>query len=298
MRGVARAHVAVEPARTETPERLLVLRALRELAGFEHGVFYDVPRADAPTPLHGSPIFLRGSAPWYRYLLARRQVDRGRPAAVLALRPLAAPERLLAIDWGSTFANCFYLIEPSDSACDLTDPANAVARDLEVAAHPLVATWRPGERPQERWTAATDLGRELRRHFGFWVYWTGAREQRRAHTAKLTVSAADETFWDQIRQLLPERFPQALYNRAVADLYAAERELFHGPVTTARMPFRTRLGLPPLHDPRRVDRAVRRLVNQGRATVFALHGDRLERFGAGRALPERMSDEEFERLLL
>src|SRR5690348_10021726 len=166
MRGVARAQAVGEAASSEAPERRLLLRALRELAGFAHGVFYDVPRAEAPTPLRGSPIFLRGSGPWYRYLRARRQVDRGRPAAVLALRPLAPHERVLAIDWGSTFANCFYLIEPNDPGCDLTDPDNAVTRELEAAARALVAKWRPDERPQERWTAATDLGSALRRHFG------------------------------------------------------------------------------------------------------------------------------------
>jgi hypothetical protein len=282
----------------ESPVRRLVLRALRELAGFERGVYYDVPPAEAPAPLHGSPIFLRGTSAWYSYLYARRQVDRGLPAAVLALRPLSAQERLLAIDWGSTFANTLCLIEPADPVCDLTASDNQVNRALEAEASRLLATGRPEERPDERWTVETDLGRLMRQTYGVWLYWTGMHEQRRIHSVRLATTGPDETLWDRIRSLLPQRFPQALYNRAVADLYSAERELFHGPVTTARMPFRTRLGLPPLHEPRRVDRAVRRLVNEGRATVFALEGDAFVRYGSGHPVPESMTDEEFERLLM
>lgn len=289
---------AVDEGSGESPERRLLLRALRELAGFERGVYYDVPAAEAPAPLHGSPIFLHGSAAWYSYLYARRQIDRGLPAAVLALRPLSPQERLLAIDWGSTFANTFYLIEPSDAACDLTDPANAVYCALDAAARELLVTRQPEDRPEERWTAGTELGRQIRQVYGVWIYWTLAREQRRSHAVRLAVAEPDETLWERIRPLLPQRFPQALFNRAVADLYATERELFHGPATTARMPFRTRLGLPLLHDPRRVDRALRRLVNEGRASVFALEGDALVRFGGERPIPERMSDDEFGRLLL
>ncbi len=282
----------------ETPERRLILRALQEFAGFDRGVFYDVPPADAPEPLPHSPIYLRGSAPWHRFLRDRRRFDDGLPALLLALRPLSDMERLLAVDWGTTFANTFMLVEPSDPACDLTQRGNPVYRSLETAAIALLAERTPESDPDIPWTRETALGSILRLVFGTWVYWTGTYSAKRTHCLPLTANRPENTLASLIVPQLPARFPQAAFNRALADLHERETELFHGTVATARMPFRTRLGLPLLHDPACADRALRRLVNDGRATVYHLTGGGIHRYGPGRPVPESMTDNEFARLVL
>ena len=81
----------------DSPEWSLVRRALYEFTGFEHGVVYDVPRAEAPEPVRYGSVYLRGSGAWGRFLAARRQVDDPQLKILLALRPLSDAERLSLI---------------------------------------------------------------------------------------------------------------------------------------------------------------------------------------------------------
>jgi len=288
-----------EPKRpAEPPERQLVLRAVWELSGFDRALFYDVPRSEAPERIPGSPVYLRGSPAWHFYLMERREVDDGRLTPIISPRPLSDGERLLAVDWGSTFANTFLLIEPSDAACDLTDPSNPAFKSLEQAAKKLLEHKTPNGDPGVAWTRETAVGSILRVLYGNWIYWTGTYGDRRSHSVQLSPLRPSDTLAGLLLPQLRDRFPQPAFNQALEDLYARELELFHGAVTTARMPFRTRLGLPILHDPRYADRALRHLVNSGRARVHRRIEDSLFRYGANRPVPAGMTEAEFEGLLL
>jgi hypothetical protein len=69
-------------------------------------------------------------------------------------------------------------------------------------------------------------------------------------------------------------------------------------VARVRIPFLTRLGLPVLFAPERVDYALRHLVNEGRAWVFEDGPDPAYYHGPARPVPECMSAAEFERLIV
>jgi len=265
-----------------------VLDGLRALAGTPRCVIYAVPPEQAPRPPHEGSIYLRGSPAWRRFLAERRRLDTGEPALVLALRPLGERERLLIVDWGSRYANTLPLVEPRDPACDLTQPANPLRRALEAAAMAGAAA-PAGDSP---------LARRLRAAFGLWTYWTGTRGAWEAHHVTLAPRGPEDTLAGLLALHLPVRFPQGAFDRALAELYQHERELFSGAVARARIPFRSRLGLPILHDPRAVDRALRRLVNEGRAAVSVRSAESGMRYGAGRPVPAELSAEAFERLLL
>jgi hypothetical protein len=201
---------------------------------------------------------------------------------MLALRPLAARERVLLVDWGTSYANTFLLIEPRLAGCDLTVPGNPLRRALEQA-----ATTANG-------SAAVD--HQLRRAFGCWTYWIGPRGGWETRQVVLAPESPGETLAGLLARHLPVRFPQGAFDHALAELYLRERELFSGTVARARIPFCSRLGLPILHDPRAVDRALRRLVNEGRAAVSG--GGAGVRYGAGRPVPAELPADVFERLLL
>lgn len=271
-----------ERSRDRAPLPGPVLEGLRALAGTPRVVLYDVPHEQAPRPLREGSIYLRGTPGWRRFLAERRRLDSGELSLVLALRPLDERERLLIVDWGTTYANSFLLIEPGDASCDLTDPANSTRRALLAAA----AAGAPS--PEQ---ALSGL-------FGTWTYWTGARGAWETHHVALVCRQPGDTLMALVRRHLPVRFPQGAFDRALADLYVRERELFSGAVARARIPFRSRLGLPILHDPYAVDRALRRLVNEGRASVFGGTAGVTLRFGAGRPVPPELPAEAFERLSL
>jgi hypothetical protein len=298
MRLFRRPSAAVDPTQAvEDRRRALLMRGLQELAGTSNGVVYDVPRNLRPEPLPGS-LFLRGTAPWRSYLEAREQVDTGDPAIIIALRVLDDGERELVVDWGTTYANMFMLVEPSAADCDLTEPSNVRARQLAAA---LEETERriPGrlDALPDGWTQTTPLGFMLREFFGTWIYWDAPLPEGTICTVRISLGRAGETLWDALQPELNGRFPQTMFDRALGQLHRWERELFGGPVPRARSVFRTRLGLPMLRDERCADRALRNLVNQGRVTVVGLP-PRNVRFGPGRPIPEEMSDEEFAGLVM
>jgi hypothetical protein len=273
------------------------MRGLQELAGTSNGVVYDVPRNLRPEPLPGS-LFLRGTAAWRSYLEAREQVDTGEPAIILSLRVLDDEERELVVDWGTTYANMFMLVEPSVRDCDLTEPSNVRARQLADA---LEATERrlPSqiEGLPDGWTRTTPLGFMLREFFGTWIYWDAPLPEGATRTVRINLGAASETLWVALQPELDGRFPQTMFDRALAQLHRWERELFGGPVPRARSVFRTRLGLPMLRDPRCADRALRNLVNDGRVTVVGYPPQNMQ-FGPGHPVPEEMTDEEFAGLVM
>lgn len=275
----------------------LRLRAFRELAGTANGVVYDLPRAQQPQAVPGS-IFVRGSSAWRAYLDAREQVDTGEPAILLALRALDAGERELVVDWGTTYANMFLLVEPRDPRIDLTEPLNPHARRFEDALSATLPDVRLPGADAEGWTRTTVLGDLLRELFGTWAYWQAPPPDGSVERVPLTLSSEGHTLWSQLRVELDARFPQAAFDRALANLYTWERELFGGPVTRARSAFRTRLGLPILGDARAADRALRRLVNEGRMTVVGLGLPGRPAFGPGHPVPDDLSDEEFARFVM
>jgi hypothetical protein len=290
-----RARVAAQVA--DERRRGLLMLGLRELAGTTNGVVYDVPRNLRPEPLPGS-LFLRGTAAWRDYLDAREQVDTGEPAVILAMRPLDDEERELVVDWGTTYANMFMLVEPTSADCDLTDPENArgvtLARALDATLERLPQ--RDGE-GADGWTRASPLGVVLRECFGTWVYWDAPLPHGAAQRVPLDLGGAGDTLWQRLQPELSRRFPQATFDRTLAQLHRWERELFGGPVPRARSVFRTRLGLPILRDERCADRALRRLVNAGEVTVMS-HMPQRVLFGPGRPVPDEMTDEEFAQLLV
>ena len=274
----------------EDHRQALLLAAVRALAGVPHGVVYDLPLAHRPRPIYGS-IFVRGDEHWRRYLDAREEVDRGEPTVLVSLRVLDDEERHLVVDWGTTYANTFLLIEPADWRCDLTDPTNPFTRGLDEA---IAATSAGGANG-----SGAPLLDYLRGVFGSWRCWTASAVTTRGIALHLDSDAGDEvTIWGVLRAELAERFPQAAFDRSLARLYASDRELFVGPVTRARSVFRTRLGLPVLYEAERVDRAVRRMVNQGAIGVAAPTLPGQPRFGWGRPVPDGVSDEEFARFVM
>ncbi|HZQ36524.1 MAG TPA: hypothetical protein VFD32_11360 [Dehalococcoidia bacterium] len=273
--------------------RARAFAALRALAGTPRCAIYDVPREQAPRPLREGSIYLRGTPAWRRFLAERRRLDTGELSLVLALRPLAERERLLIVDWGTSYANCFLLVEPSDPEFDLTEPARSPPQEPAAVA-PVPAFMHDADGGRDE----SPLARELRAAFGVWTYWTGTRGNWETHRVRLACRAPEDTLMALIRRHLPVRFPQGAFDHALAELYTRERELFSGAVARARIPFRSRLGLPILHDPYAVDRALRRLVNEGRAAVFGGPAGLTLRFGAGRPVPPDLPAETFERLLL
>ena len=278
-------------------EERILLRALQDLAGAARGVIYDVSRADRPLRLPLSPVYLEGSASWRRFLRTRRALDDGHLTLLLSLRQLPEDERRLVVDWGTAHANTFLLVEPSEPGCDLTDARSPTALELRDLSR-QAARVEPDEGGQhEPWTARTPLGERLRELYGRWIWWDEPLPHGRSQEEPLRLTGPSDTLSVHLLPLLYERFPQQSFDVALAELQASERELFGGEVATARSVFRTRLGLPVLHDARAADRAVRQLVNLGRMSVTT-GGPDARVFGPGRPVPDDMPDEAFERLLM
>lgn len=262
------------------------MRAFEEIAGTAYGVVYDLPRSARPTPIPGS-IYLRGTPGWRRYLDARERADVGEPAILFSMRALDDAERQLVVEWGTTYPNSFFLIEPKDTACDLTDPASRQARELDAALAATAGTAAGGR------LGGTPLGLFLRALLGRWVYWSGPEPYQEIHHVTLDLSRADATVWSRILPELDARFPQPAFDRALAYVNDWEQELLGGPVPRARSVFRTRLGMPILRDPRCVDRALRQLVNQGRIRVVGSTLPGRPVFDGRQPVPDEISDEEF-----
>ncbi|HEY7294233.1 MAG TPA: hypothetical protein VH916_04285 [Dehalococcoidia bacterium] len=84
---------------------------------------------------------------------------------MLALRPLAARERVLLVDWGTSYANTFLLIEPRLAGCDLTVPGNPLRRGgfwEAVRLRGRSTSGGDGGRPVERCYERRDDGRDGR----------------------------------------------------------------------------------------------------------------------------------------
>jgi hypothetical protein len=232
-------------------------------------------------------VFVEGSTEWRRFLTARRACDDGRLTPVLSLRALEPEERLLVVDWGSAFANALLLIEPRDARLDLTAGGSSERRRLvEMAGH------APARSTHESRDGAPDLGELVCGLLGRWTSWTWSPLGLRWASVDLATTGNDGlagAVLDELRS----RYTQEAFDATVFDLYLREPELFGGSVLRCRMPFRTRLGLPVLHDERFADRALRRLVNEGGARVYRYSAEHVVRFGPGRPVPDAMSDEEF-----
>ncbi len=281
------------PGGREDRRQTMLLEALRDLAVGRRGVIYDVPASERPRTVPGS-IFVRGGAAWRRFLDAREAVDAGEPTLLISLRVLDEAERHLVVDWGTTYANTFLLVEPRDWRCDLTDPENTFSHRLDDAMDASVALAPPGDAVATvGWTRGTPLSGLLHEAYGVWRYWTVPSRQGVTRSIPLDLGEAGDTLWARLQPILDERFPQASFDRAVARLRASDRELLGGPVARARSVFRTRLGLPVMHDTACVDRAVRHLVDAGSMRVMAASMPGRPIFGAGRPVPAEVTDEEF-----
>ncbi|MFN8508878.1 MAG: hypothetical protein U0547_15110 [Dehalococcoidia bacterium] len=276
----------------------LIQRGFRDLAGSARGVLYDVPISERPRRRHGSPVYLRETPAWRAFADARRAVDTGELVVLLSLRALDDEERYIAMDWGTRYANCFLLVEPSAPDCDLTDPANAHARAIRAAAQRSLGMVADDDGSDGPGTRATPLGRHLQSLFGTWVYWSAPPPRGRAYEVPLRLAGVNDTIAGRLIHELAERFPQELFDRALEYLNYWEMELMGGPIPRARSVFRTRLGLPVLRDPYCADHAVRRLVNQGRTRISAPPPRRHPIYGPGNPVPEDMSDEDFARYVM
>lgn len=275
-------------------EERILLQGLQDLAGAARGVVYDVPIRDRPLRLPLSPVYLEGSSSWRRFLRARRALDTGHLTLLLSLRRLPEDERRLVVDWGTAHANAFLLVEPAEPGCDLTDPGSPLAREVFELCRQAADFEASGANEGERWTAHTPLGQCLRELYGQWVWWEAPLPHGRTREEPLRLAGAADSLSMHLLPLLYERFPQQSFDVALAELQSTERELFGGDVASARSVFRTRLGLPILHDSRAVDRAVRQLVNLGRMSVTS-GGPNALVFGPDHPVPDDLPDEEFER---
>ena len=286
---------AIERQGPSPEEERILLRALQDLAGAARGVIYDVSRADRPLRLPLSPVYLEGSASWRRFLRTRRALDDGHLTLLLSLRQLPEDERRLVVDWGTAHANTFLLVEPSEPGCDLTDARSPTALEVRDLCRQAARIEPPEAEQHEPWTVRTPLGARLRELYGRWVWWDEPLPHGRSREEPLRLTGPSDSLSVHLLPLLYERFPQQSFDVALAELQATERELFGGEVATARSVFRTRLGLPVLHDARAADRAVRQLVNLGRMSVTT-GGAGAVVFGPGHPVPDDMPDEAFERL--
>lgn len=252
-----------------------VAEALSRLAGTDRLILYDVPEAGAPERAVSTTPFVRGSKAWWHYIDRRRAFDDGSDLNLLvSLRGLRSEERLLAVGWGSAFANAFLVIEPADPWLDLTTPE--------------------GIADYARQTNAPNAESLVRAAYADWVYWVrddqGELESR---TATLDIANPDATLFQTVWERLPHTFPESAFLSTLTLLTLREAELFTGGREVARaiMPFLTRLGLPVLYDARHVLTGVRQLVNAGLAWVQDPEdNDRVYR-GPNNPIPSDLPDE-------
>ena len=256
-------------------ERSAVLAAIRRLAGTERLVVYDVPEDGAPERLSPSTPFVRGSEAWWQFVDRRRALDDGSDLNLLvSMRGLRTDERLLAVSWGTAFANSFLIIEPADPWLDLTTVEG-------ISAY-------AGERGSRN---GDDL---VRAAYAEWIYWVRDEEGNlESRAATLDIADGSTTLWPALWERLPRTFPEQTFLSSLTLLTLREAELFTGGREVARavVPFLTRLGLPILYDARHVLGGVRQLVNAGLAWVQDPEdGGRVYR-GPEAPLPAELPDE-------
>jgi hypothetical protein len=250
-----------------------VLQALRTLAGTPRALIYDLSEEEAPHRASPQTPFVRGSDAWWRFIERRRDLDDGQDLNLLiSLRGLRMDERLLAVSWGTAFANSFLVIEPADPWLDLSTPEGL--RDY--------ATQAGADSPVSL----------VRSAYAEWIYWVRDEKgelESRAATLSLDPNA---TLWQAVWERLPRAFPSSAFLSTLTLLTLREAELFGGrEVARALMPFLTRLGLPILYDARHVISGVRELVNAGLAWVQDPDdGGRVYR-GPDEPIPAEVSDE-------
>ena len=256
-----------------------LLTALTGLAGTPRTLVYDLTEAEMPHRANPSTPFVHGSEAWWRFIERRRVLDNGQALNLLvSLRGLRAEERLLAVNWGTRFANAFLLIEPADPWLDLTTPAGLAEYERSSGAR-----------------QAPDLVRAAYAEWNYWVRDEKGELESRSATLNLNT---DETLWQVIEQRLPQTFPAAAFLSSLTLLTLKESELFTGgkPVGRAIAPFLTRLGLPILYDARHVIHGVRQLVNAGLTWVQDPEDSwRLYR-GPSEPIPAEISDERLSRM--
>jgi hypothetical protein len=80
-------------------DRDQVIAALKNIAGVERVLFYDVPEDGAPERADWSTPFVRGSRAWWSFIERRRRYDDGQDLTLLvSLRGLRVDERLLVVN--------------------------------------------------------------------------------------------------------------------------------------------------------------------------------------------------------
>ncbi|MPZ50925.1 MAG: hypothetical protein GEU75_16770 [Dehalococcoidia bacterium] len=225
--------------------------ALKRLAGTDRVVVYDLSEAEAPERSEATTPFVRGSQAWWRFIDRRRALDDGNDLNLLvSLRGLRADERLLAVNWGTAFANSFLVVEPSDPWLDLTTPE--------------------GISEFESRTLARGADALVRAAYAEWIYWVHDEQgDLDSRAATLSLSDPRATLWQTLWERLPQAFPASAFLSSLTLLTLREAELFTDGREVARAitPFLTRLGLPILYDARHVLHGVRQLVNAGLAGV-------------------------------
>jgi hypothetical protein len=228
-----------------------VVAAIKRLAGTERVLIYDVPEDGAPQRSSPATPFVRGSNAWWQFVERRRALDDGSDLNLLvSMRGLRTDERLLAVSWGTAFANSFLIVEPADPWLDLTTLEGIHAYENERGA-------RNGDAL-------------VRAAYAEWIYWIRDEDGNlESRAATLDIADRDATLWSTVWERLPLTFPEPAFLSSLTLLTLREAELFTGGREVARavVPFLTRLGLPVLYDARHVLGGVRQLVNAGLAWV-------------------------------
>jgi hypothetical protein len=226
--------------------------ALERLAGNDRALIYDVSEDEAPQRANPATPFVHGSKVWWRFVERRRALDDGEDLNLLvSMRGLRPDERLLAVNWGTAFANSFLVVEPSDPWLDLTTEDGVAEFESRID--------------------AKNVDSFVRAAYAEWIYWTqDEKGELESQRATLSVSDPKATLWQTIWERLPQTFPASAFLSSLTLLTLKEAELFTGgrEVARAMMPFLTRLGLPILYDARHVIGGVRQLVNAGLAGVL------------------------------
>ncbi len=256
-----------------------LVKALGELVGTPRALLYGVTEADAPQRSSPSTPFVHGSEAWWKFVEQRRTLDDAEGLnLIVSLRGLRSDERLIAVNWGTKFANSFLIIEPADPWLDLSTDEGIAEYAMQTGAK-----------------NATDLVRAAYADWNYWVRDEKGELDSRSATLSLDPQA---TLWQVMEQRLPETFPEATFLSSLTLLTLKESELFTGgkPVGRALAPFLTRLGLPVPYDPRHVIQGVRQLVNAGLAWVQDPEDDWRRYRGPAEPIPAEISDERLARM--
>jgi hypothetical protein len=252
-----------------------IITALKSLAGTDRVVIYDVPEDGAPARSDWATPFVRGSKAWWSFVERRRALDDGADLNLLvSMRGLRLDERMLAVNWGTAFANSFLVIEPSDPWLDLTTPEGL------------------GQLTRE--TVATTPEGLVRAAYADWIYWVRDQQgELESRAATLGLGGENATLWQVLWERLPQTFPADAFLSSLTLLNLREAELFTGGREVARavMPFLTRLGLPVLYDARHVLYGVRQLVNAGLAWVQDPEDNGRVYSGPSQPIPAELPDE-------